>query len=83
MRRVARTRGLPVSRPRPEYQEIGGSLSDTVAEFLRLRRPFLDALSVLAYRRLDAVKAADLLAEADAAVDRLLMALALGQTPNT
>ena len=62
----------------------GASLSDTVEGFLRFRKPFVDELAVLARRRrLDTREATDLLAEAEAALDRLLVAVMLGHTTGT
>ena len=57
----------------------GASLSETVEGFLRFRKPFVDELAVLARRRhLDTREATELLADADAALDRLLVGLMLG-----
>lgn len=57
----------------------GVALSDTVEGFLRFRKPFVDELAVLARRRhLDTREATGLLADAEAALDRLLIALMLG-----
>lgn len=62
-----------------EAARAGASLSDTVEGFLRFRKPFVDELSLLARRRhLDTREATDLLASADATLDRLLVALMLG-----
>ena len=62
-----------------EAARAGASLSETVEGFLRFRKPFVDELSVLARRRhLDTREATELLADADAALDRLLVGLMLG-----
>jgi len=62
-----------------EAAKAGASLSDTVEGFLRFRRPFVDELALLARRRhLDTREATELLAEAETALDRLLVALMLG-----
>ncbi len=70
--REAREYGLEAARAR-------ATLSDAVEGFLRFRKPFVDELAVLARRRhLDTREATELLADADAALDRLLIALMLG-----
>jgi len=62
-----------------EAAEAGGSLSDTVEGFLHFRRPFVDELALLARRRhLDTREATELLADAEMALDGLLVALMLG-----
>jgi len=62
-----------------EAAKAGASLSDTVEGFLRFRKPFVDELALLARRRhLDTREATELLADAEAALDRLLLALMLG-----
>lgn len=62
-----------------EAARAGASLTDTVEGFLRFRRPFIDELATLARRRhLDTREATELLADAEAALDRLLVALMLG-----
>lgn len=62
-----------------EAARAGASLSETVEGFLRFRRPFVDELAVLARRRhLDTREATELLSDADAALDRLLVGLMLG-----
>ena len=62
-----------------EAAKAGASLSDTVEGFLRFRKPFVDELAMLARRRhLDTREATELLADADIALDRLLIALMLG-----
>ena len=62
-----------------EAARAGASLSETVEGFLRFRKPFVDELAVLARRRhLDTREATELLADADAALDRLLVGLMLG-----
>lgn len=62
-----------------ETAKAGASLSDTVEGFLQFRRPFMDELALLARRRhLDTREATELLADADTALDRLLVALMLG-----
>jgi excisionase family DNA binding protein len=59
--------------------KAGASLSDTVEGFLRFRRPFVDELALLARRRhLDTREATGLLADAETALDRLLVALMMG-----
>lgn len=64
-----------------EAARLGASLSDTVEGFLRFRKPFVDELAVLARRRrLDTREATDLLVDADAALDVLLLALMNGHT---
>ncbi len=58
---------------------LGASLSDTVEGFLRFRKPFVDELAVVARRRsLDTREATTLLADAESALDRLLVALMVG-----
>ena len=62
-----------------ETAKAGASLSDTVEGFLQFRRPFVDELALLArHRHLDTREATELLADADTALDRLLVALMLG-----
>lgn len=62
-----------------EAARAGASLSETVEGFLRFRKPFIDELAMLARRRhLDTREATELLADADAALDRLLVGLMLG-----
>lgn len=62
-----------------EAARAGASLSETVEGFLRFRKPFVDELAVLARRRhLDTREATELLADAEAALDRLLVGLMLG-----
>ena len=62
-----------------EAARVGASLSETVEGFLRFRKPFVDELAVLARRRhLDTREATELLADADDALDRLLVGLMLG-----
>jgi len=62
-----------------EAARLGASLSDTVEGFLRFRKPFVDELVLLARRRrLDTREATDLLVDADAALDVLLLALMNG-----
>lgn len=62
-----------------EAVRAGASLSETVEGFLRFRKPFVDELAVLSRRRhLDTREATDLLAQAESALDRLLVALMLG-----
>jgi len=64
-----------------EAARLGASLSDTVEGFLRFRKPFVDELAVLARRRrLDTREATDLLVDADAALDVLLVALMNGHS---
>lgn len=60
---------------------LGASLTDAVEGFLRFRRPFVDELAALARRRhLDTREATALLADADAALDRLLVAVMAGHS---
>jgi hypothetical protein len=62
-----------------EAAKAGASLSDAVEGFLRFRRPFVDELALLARRRhLDTREATELLADAESALDRLLISLMLG-----
>lgn len=62
-----------------EAARAGASLSETVEGFLRFRKPFVDELAVLARRRhLDTREATELLADAESALDRVLVALMLG-----
>lgn len=62
-----------------EAARAGASLSETVEGFLRFRKPFVDELALLARRRhLDTREATELLAQAETALDRLLVALMLG-----
>ena len=62
-----------------EAARLGASLGDTVEGFLRFRKPFVDELAGLARRRhLDTGEATALLADADAALDRILVALMTG-----
>lgn len=64
-----------------EAAKLGASLSDTVEGFLRFRKPFIDELAVLArQRRLDTREATALMVDAEAALDRLLVALMTGHT---
>lgn len=59
----------------------GASLSDTVEGFLRFRKPFIDELVALARRRrLDTREATALIVDAEAALDRLLVALMTGHS---
>ena len=69
---------------RAEAAHAGASLSDTVEGFLRFRRPFVDEVALLSRRRhLDTREATELLADAGAALDRLLVALMLGHKANS
>src|SRR6266508_2348504 len=62
-----------------EAARAGASLSETVEGFLRFRKPFVDELAMLARQRhLDTREATELLADAEAAPDRLLVGLMLG-----
>lgn len=55
---------------------LGLSLGQTVEGFLEFRRPFLNELSLVARRRgFDAAATTDLIATAERAMDRLLVAL--------
>lgn len=59
-----------------EASKLGVSLTDAVEGFLRFRKPFVDELAAVARRRhLDTREATDLLADADATLDRLLVAV--------
>lgn len=59
-----------------EASRLGATLTDAVEGFLRFRKPFVDELAAVARRRhLDTREATDLLADADAALDRLLVAV--------
>lgn len=61
--------------------ELGLSLTDAVAAFLRFRAPFLAELATLARRRnLDTREATILLTDADRATDALLVAMMTGHT---
>lgn len=60
-------------------QAHGVSLSETVESFLRFRQPFLAELAAIARRRaLDTREATGLLMDAEATMDRLLMAVMQG-----
>jgi len=75
---VAESRAADYGR---EAARLGASLSDTVDGFLRFRKPFVDELVALArLRRLDTREATALLVDAEAALDRLLVALMTGHT---
>jgi excisionase family DNA binding protein len=64
-----------------EAARLGASLTDTVEGFLRFRKPFIDELAQLARRRrLDTAEATQLLVDAEAALDRLLVALMTAHT---
>ena len=64
-----------------EAARLGASLGDTVEGFLRFRKPFVDELAGLARRRrLDTREATALLADADSALDRILVALMTGHS---
>ena len=64
-----------------EASSLGVSLGDTVEGFLRFRKPFVDELAALARRRrLDTREATALLVDAEAALDRVLVALMLGHS---
>ncbi|GIW19801.1 MAG: hypothetical protein KatS3mg065_0097 [Chloroflexota bacterium] len=61
--------------------DLGLSLTDAVAAFLRFRTPFLTELAALARRRnLDTREATVLLTDADRATDSLLVAMMTGHT---
>jgi excisionase family DNA binding protein len=61
--------------------DLGLSLTDAVAAFLRFRAPFLAELATLARRRsLDTREATLLLTDADRATDALLVAMMTGHT---
>jgi excisionase family DNA binding protein len=79
----APTRIAAAERHASEYgaqaARLGASLSDTVEGFLRFRKPFVDELAVLARnRRLDTREATALLADAESALDRMLVAVMVG-----
>ena len=58
---------------------VGASLADAVDGFLRFRKPFVDELGALARRRhLDTREATALLADAELALDSLLLAVMAG-----
>jgi excisionase family DNA binding protein len=60
---------------------LGASLAQTIEVFLRYRAAFADQLAAIARsRRLDTREATSLLLEAEAAMDRLLVALVNGHT---
>lgn len=62
-----------------EAAALGASLTDAVEGFLRFRKPFVDELAAVARRRhFDTREATALLADADAALDRLLIAVMAG-----
>jgi len=62
----------------------GASLSETVERFLWFRSPFVDELGALARKRgLDTREATALLADAEAATDRLLVSMMTGHTIGT
>lgn len=64
-----------------EVAALGSSLTEAVQGFLRFRTPFTDELALLARRRgLDTREATALLADAEAAMDRLLIAMMTGHT---
>jgi excisionase family DNA binding protein len=59
----------------------GASLSETVERFLWFRSPFVEELAALARKRgLDTREATALLADAEAATDRLLVSMMTGHT---
>jgi len=59
--------------------EAGASLADAVDGFLRFRKPFVDELGAVARRRhLDTREATALLADAEVALDSLLLAVMAG-----
>jgi hypothetical protein len=62
----------------------GSSLSEAVEGFLRFRSPFVRELGSIARRRgLDTREATSLLADAEAVMDRLLVAMMTGHTLRT
>ncbi len=64
-----------------QVAELGLSMSEAVEEFLRFRTPFVAELARVAGRRgLDAREATGLLTDADAAIDRLLVAMMTGHS---
>jgi excisionase family DNA binding protein len=64
-----------------ESADQGASLSDAVERFLWFRSPFVDELGALARKRgLDTREATALLAEAEAATDRLLVSMMTGHS---
>ena len=67
-----------------ESAALGASLSETVERFLWFRNPFVTELGALARKRgLDTREATALLAGAEAATDRLLVAMMTGHTIET
>lgn len=63
---------------------LGSSLSEAVQGFLRFRSPFVDELAAIARRRgLDTREATALLADAERAMDRLLVAMMTGHSLGT
>lgn len=67
-----------------EFAALGASLSEAVERFLWFRSPFVTELGTLARTRgLDTREATALLAEAEAATDRLLVAMMTGHTIET
>ncbi len=64
-----------------ESAEVGASLADAVSAFLQFRTPFMQELVALARSRgLDTREATELLVEAEAAMDRLLVATMTGHS---
>ena len=60
---------------------LGSSLSEAVEGFLRFRSPFVEELATIARRRgLDTREATALLADAERAMDRLLIAMMTGHS---
>ncbi len=67
-----------------ESAVLGASLGEAVERFLWFRSPFVGELAVLSRKRgLDTREATALLADADAATDRLLVAMMTGHTLET
>lgn len=78
--RLRQAAGLAASYGR-ESAQLGASLSETVERFLSFRAPFVAELAALARKRgLDTREATALLADAEAATDRLLVGLMTGHT---
>ena len=64
-----------------EVAELGWSMTEAVESFLQFRAPFTEALAAVARRRgLDTREATDLLSDAEAATDSLLVALVTGHS---
>ncbi len=78
--RLTDAKGLAIESGR-ETAQRGCSLSDAVQGFLRFRAPFTDELAALSRRRgFDTREATELLAQAEAATDELLVAMMTGHS---